>query len=262
MSASKPCVIVGKGRIGQALVEMGPGGDVLVGREGGIPATPEGPIVVCTRNDVLDEVVKRTPESRRKDLLFVQNGMLQPWMDANGLGSNTQALIFFAVSKLGEKPKDGKTDLNPEGLTAVTGPHAQAFADRLAAGGLSCKVLSEIDYKKAMLEKLVWISAIMLVGAEHQCLVGDVESKHTEQVSGLFAELAEGGAAELGVTLDDGTVARLLAYSRSVAHFPTAVKEFEWRNGWFWKISEREMAAGNADPFPTHSKMLKAQGVI
>ena len=30
----------------------------------------------------------------------------------------------------------------PEGLTAVTGKHAQAFAARLAQGDLSCKVIS------------------------------------------------------------------------------------------------------------------------
>jgi hypothetical protein len=34
--------------------------------------TEEGPIIVCTRNDVLDDVLKRTPENRRKgSALFV-----------------------------------------------------------------------------------------------------------------------------------------------------------------------------------------------
>ena len=48
--------------------------------------------------------------------------------------------MYFAVSKLGEKPVDGKTDVNPEGLTAAHGKHAAALAERLAAGDLSCKV--------------------------------------------------------------------------------------------------------------------------
>lgn len=59
-----------------------------------------------------------------------------------------QALVYFAVSKKGETPIDGKTDANPEGLTAVTGKHAQAFADRLAAGDLSCKVDPRQDHKQ------------------------------------------------------------------------------------------------------------------
>jgi hypothetical protein len=29
-----------------------------------------------------------------------------------------QVLVYFAVAKLGDKPTDGKTDVNPEGLTA------------------------------------------------------------------------------------------------------------------------------------------------
>lgn len=32
-----------------------------------------------------------------------------------------QVLVYFAVAKLGEKPTDGKTDVNPEGLTAGAG---------------------------------------------------------------------------------------------------------------------------------------------
>jgi hypothetical protein len=74
------------------------------------------------------------------DLVFIQNGMLQPWLDANGLSEATQALVYFAVAKLGEAPVDGKTRTNPEGLTAVCGPQAKAFCELLHAGGLSCQV--------------------------------------------------------------------------------------------------------------------------
>ncbi len=49
-------------------------------------------------------------------------------------------LVYFAVAKQGDLPTDGKTDVNPEGLTAAYGKHAQAFADRLATADLSCKV--------------------------------------------------------------------------------------------------------------------------
>ena len=45
------------------------------------------------------------------------------------------------------------------------------------------------------------------------------------QIAGLMKELGGAGAAELGIQLDDGFVDRLLAYARSVASFPTAVKE-------------------------------------
>jgi hypothetical protein len=51
-----------------------------------------------------------------------------------------QVLVYFAVAKKGDAPTDGKTDVNPEGLTAACGPHAAAVAARLHAAGLSCKV--------------------------------------------------------------------------------------------------------------------------
>jgi hypothetical protein len=82
--------------------------------------------------------------------------------------------------------------------------------------------------------------------------VGEVEAEHSEQLRAVIAELCAAGATELGVKLDDGAYERLAAYGRSVAHFPTAVKEFEWRNGWFYditvKVSLATMSAANLLP--------------
>lgn len=75
------------------------------------------------------------------DFVFFQNGMMEPWFQSKGLGDADQVLAYFAVSKFGEAPVDGKTDTNPEGLTAAFGKWASAVAARLHAGGLSCKVL-------------------------------------------------------------------------------------------------------------------------
>jgi ketopantoate reductase len=257
---TQPFTIVGAGRVGQALLEMGGGDDVLLGR--GQPVDgPPGPIIVCTRNDDLQGVVDATPEARRKDLVFIQNGMLQPWLDARGLGGNTQVLVYFAVAKKGEAPTDGKTDLNPEGLTAAHGPHAEAVAARLHRAGLSCKVLGAAAFKASMLDKLVWICAFMLVGARHGgCTVGEVEGSHAEEVSQLIRELEAAGGAALGVDIAPRAEERLCAYARSVAHFPTAVKEFPWRNGWFYGLSQAAEAAGEADPCPTHTAWLKEVG--
>ena len=152
--------------------------------------------------------------------------MLQPWLDGRGLGDATQVLIYFAVAKQGEDPSDGKTDLNPEGLTAACGKWAPAVAARLHRKGLACHVLDKQArvahrtlhsaqsctdalacarigarqaFQVSMLEKLIWISAFMLVGACHPgATVGDVESKHTAEVSALIEELAAGASAATG----------------------------------------------------------------
>lgn len=39
---------------------------VLVGRGERIPEGPQGPVIVCTRNDALDDVVSMTPPDRKK----------------------------------------------------------------------------------------------------------------------------------------------------------------------------------------------------
>ena len=106
-----------------------------------------GPIYVCTRNDNLGPIIESTPADRRKDLVFFQNGMLDPLLEKYGLqlspsnpNASTQCLVYFAVAKLGDKPMDGVTDLNPEGLTAAFGRHAESLAKRLRNAGVGIVV--------------------------------------------------------------------------------------------------------------------------
>lgn len=189
--------------------------------------------------------------------------MLDPWYESKGLIDANQVLAYFAISKLGEAPVDGITDTNPEGLTAAYGKWASAVAGRLNAAGLSCKVLEKEAFEKQMLEKLIWISAFMLVGARHPgATVGAVEKDYRSEVSSLIAELASAVTAERQLVFEEGIEERLCAYSRAVAHFPTAVKEFKWRNGWFYSLSEKAIAAGKPDPCPLHTAWLKELKVV
>ena len=190
-----------EGRVG-----VGVAGDVVMKRGDPFPSEPAvGPIFVCTRNDALEGVIDATPEARRKDLVFLQNGMLQPFLDARGLGDNTQALVYFAVAKLGEAPTDGITDVNPEGLTAANGVHAEALAARLRSANLACHVLDDDAFRGSMFEKLIWICAFMAVGAAHPgATVGDVESTHRAEVVELIEELLKGSAAEKDTDVSAG----------------------------------------------------------
>ncbi|XP_073134406.1 uncharacterized protein [Henckelia pumila] len=191
------------------------------------------------------------------------NGMMEPWFESKGLGNADQVLAYFAVSKLGEPPIDGITDTNPEGLTAAYGKWASAVAARLKAGGLSCKVLDKDAFQKQMLEKLIWICAFMLVGARHPgATVGAVEKEHRSEVSALISELAATAAEEKGLVFEEAMEDRLCAYSRAVAHFPTAVKEFKWRNGWFYSLSEKAIAEGKQDPCPLHTTWLQELKIV
>jgi len=148
-------IIIGGGRIGSLISQNAK----LLGRNDpistSIDANGSGPIFIATRNDVLGQIVDDCPASRRKDLVFLQNGYLDNFLESKGLLDNTQVLLYLAVTALGADPIDDIISVNPEGLTAATGIHSQAFADRLGDLGLKCNVVNAEEYRPVMFEKLM-----------------------------------------------------------------------------------------------------------
>jgi hypothetical protein len=90
----------------------------------------------------------------------------------------------------------------------------------------------------------------MLVGVAKDCAtVGDAQSDQKELVEQVINELVAAVSAKEGITFPEGSVARLAAYTDVVSNFPAAVKEFEWRNSFFYKL-------GN-EACPTHNALLE-----
>ena len=205
----------------------------------------QGPIYVCTRNDDLEGVIAATPPQRRQDLVFLQNGMFLDLLAQHGLQDNTVALVYFAVSKVGAEPVDG-------GRTVVTGPWARAFADRLAAGGMACRVVERDELGRELIEKLLWNCIFGLLGQLHQESVGQSVQRHRDQVEALAEELAPVAEQALGVQLLPGVVDRLCAYSMTIADYRGAVKELPWRNGWFLERAST----------PLHRRLLVEAGAL
>ena len=258
----KKGIIIGAGRIGNYLYEANNKQDLLLSsRDMTVPEGDESvPIYVCTRNNDLENIIEKTPSNRKQDLVFLQNGILTPYLQSKGLSENTQGLVYFAVSKKGETPIDGVTDMNPEGLTAVTGKWADDLAARLKNGGLSCHVMDKPTWEVAMLSKHIWICAFMAIGAKHGGItVGAVEKEHNAEVKELINEMAIAASSETGLKFPSDLADKLCAYARSVAHFPTALKEFEWRNGWFVDISLKAISELKKDPLPKHTEIMMAQ---
>ncbi|MEL6345739.1 MAG: hypothetical protein AAFV53_21700 [Myxococcota bacterium] len=234
--------IVGAGRIGVALSEMG---EAHLVRRGQPLPEATGPIYVCTRNDDLIGVIENTPPARRADLVFVQNGMIETFLDTHGMAENTQGLLYFAVSSVGATPVDG-------GQTTLWGRWAPVFAERLRRGGIQCIVQPDRDaYRRVMVEKFLWIAVFGLLSQRHQATVGAVVKDHRPDVDDLTAELTEVCERALGLTMPTDLADRLCAYSMSIASYQGAVKEFPWRNGWLL-AQERT---------PLHVAWLSALGI-
>lgn len=243
-------IVIGGGRIGSLISNNAK----LLGRSDSIAksidANGEGPIFIATRNDVLGSIVDDCPISRRKDLVFLQNGYLDKFLESKGLLSNTQALLYFSVPAKGVEPVDGITSVNPEGLTAATGVHAQALADRLGEVGLKCKVVSPDQYRPAMFEKMIWISTYMLVGTARDCKsVGQAGEDHKDLVEDIISELVAAVSAKEGITFPEGSIKRLAAFTVVVSDFPCGVKEFEWRNKYFYDLGD--------EACPKHNGLLR-----
>ena len=245
--------IVGVGRIGRAFAKIGGqnGIDVILLRRGEQTILPTGPIVVCTRNDDLQDVIDWVPSERRRDLVFVQNGMIQTWLEQQSLDSTTQALLYIAVARLGDEPVDGSRSV-------VTGPRSADVVDLMNSLNLSCRAVTKSQFIFEMLEKLLWNCVFGVLCQVYDASVGSVVEYHREQVRTLTVELLQVACIELNLecpslTEQEALIDRLCDYSLSITNYKGAVKEWKWRNGWFW---ERQK-----DYESLHARLLIQAGV-
>lgn len=243
--------IIGAGRVGAALAARSPVPCALVTRDAGwaaLDGAPGRPILVATSNDALDAVLARVPAARRPDLVFVQNGMIDPWLAEHGLQACTRALLYFAVARRG-------APIEPGGTSLLTGPHAAALVDWLRAMEIPAEELARPEFAAAMFEKLIWNSAFGLLCERFACPVGQVVADHGDPLAALVGELAavaRAAGVELGLR---ALLERLIAYSRAIPTYRGAVKDWPWRNGWFVRA-----AAESGIATPVHAALLRAVG--
>ena len=154
-----PVTLVGDGRVGRALAgALGPRGGLAgpVVRRGGREwdEVPPGrrPVLLCTGAQHLGEAVAECPPEHRPDLVFMQNGALEPWLAARGLEGCTRALLFLSAEEGGAGLRDGG------GRSSVTGPWAAATRQALGVAGIGAREVSRRDFGRLAFEKLLWSS--------------------------------------------------------------------------------------------------------
>jgi ketopantoate reductase len=246
---SRTIEVIGAGRIGVGLCERDPSRFSLIDRERGwerLDVEAGTPILLAVRNDDLDAVIAKVPAHRRDDLVFVQNGMLRPYLAARGLEGATRGLLFLAVPQRGAA-------IEPGGESPFFGPHAQTMVDAFLAAELPARCVDAQSFAAIELEKLLWNSCFGLLCEAHESDVGTIVRERFADLRELVAELLQIGAPALGVSLAlDPLVERLAAYSLSIPSYRGAVKEWPWRNGWFVELA-RELGVS----LPVHERLLE-----
>ena len=90
----------------------------------------------------------------------------------------------------------------------------------------------------------------MLVGTAKECKsVGQAGTEHKELVEQVISELVAAVSEKEDIEFPEGVIERLASYTEVVADFPCAVKEFEWRNQYFYKLGD--------EACPTHNALLR-----
>ncbi len=244
-------IIIGNGRVGGGLklrAERLGSRVTCLGRNdsfGSLMQNAGKPILVCTNAGDLAEVIHATPTRFRPDLVFIQNGMLDTFLTREGLSDSTRGLLYFAVPKRGVEPQPG-------GASIFSGPHAEVMTEFFRELGLEARCVSRQDFSNEMASKLIWNCVFGLLSDVLDCPVGTICIEHRASVDGLVAELVSICNAGIQTTLEaNATSEDLVAYSMSIPEYQGALKQWEWRNGWF-----DETAGRLGIDTPLHDKFL------
>ena len=282
----QPSVIIGKGKLGQALAEWSTFGkdDVLLGRGEAIPPTLTAangtvyesfPIYVCVHEWQVEEVILACPTEKRNDLVFMQPACLENLLRRYGLCNKktTQCVPYFSVSPLG-RPVDGrvqydvsKTDGEPKyaGQTAVCGLWRGAVAERLKKKGLHVDAMDYMYWRKQMLERLLFDSVFGLLACVHagsgEKTYGELAQNHWEEIDDIVSELNRAVANIMAVVLLTHVDRRLRGLAegprwRDMKPRMATAQEYPYRNGVLRSLSRTFTSRGFPSPMVTHDEYL------
>lgn len=249
------CEVVGAyGRIGSRLLKQVTGSRAVArGHSPGVVSCAGQPIYVTTPSKSWPGIDKLTPVDRRRDLVWIGNGLALARME-----NSTFVVPHFAILENEQAPITSR--LSPP--TYVSGRHAATVASVLQNDDIRVETVSWEDVRVAAARKLLWATCMWLLC--HSCsrtiTVAEVHQERQQVLDKLVDELWPAFRHEIGVTGPDdaaATLAYLKAYSESI---PTAtpnkalaVEEIRERNGVPLRL--RDVYAQ-----PVHETLLLAVG--
>ena len=145
--------------------------------------------------------------------------------------------------------------------SCVTGKWAGAVADRCRRADFFCAEFFHRDWRRQMIEAVVFESTYNLVGAVHKHVpVSEVHEFFGGEVDDMLYEIQRGLRGHLAVTLLSGFEERMAAYaaaqkrSKTDNRLSSCSGSSPYRNAFFYAISTDALAREFPDPSPTHTE--------
>lgn len=281
-------VVVGNDEdvLGRAFAEMAPGvPDQIIRFHDPIPERLDSsrynegidlinfPIYVsCQQPASVENLLQHCPDSKREDLVFLNYGdMIEPILKRYGCGRDrqTQAVVYLAINEYGKVEED-RASLGEDMMgqpkfaaeTCVTGKWAGHFADRLARHSFFCSELFYRDWRRAMLERVVFESVVNLVGVLHKGVpIKEVPEFFRDEVDDMVYEFNRCLRGHLAVTLLSGAEERMAAYAQQQFRSKSdnklssiSLARARFRNLFFYDISADMLGRNLPDPMPMHTE--------
>ena len=230
--------------------------------------------VICMSPDAsssLEYALDAIPEDKKEDLVFLQRGdMIEPTLKKRGLARErqTQAVLYYGLNEFG-KIEDDRCSIGEDAMgqqkfaaeSCVTGKWAGAVADRCRRAGFFCAEFFHRDWRRQMIEAVVFESTYNLVGAVHKHVpVSEVHEFFGGEVDDMLYEIQRGLRGHLAVTLLSGFEERMAAYaaaqkrSKTDNRLSSCSGSSPYRNAFFYAISTDALAREFPDPSPTHTE--------
>ena len=235
----------------------------------------EFPIYVCCTSPeacaALEPVLQTVPEGKKEDLVFLQKGdMLEDLLKRHGLcrERQTQAVLYVGVNAYGKLECD-RVSIGDDAMgepkfaaeTCATGKWAGAVADRLVRHKFHCGEQFYRDWRRNMIELVVFECVYNLVGVLHQKVpVSEVNKYFSQETDDMLWQIQRALRGHLAVTLLSGWEERMAAYAETQFRSksdnrPTAASAASpFRNNFFYDISQKALEKDFPDPCPMHTE--------
>jgi len=243
-------LMIGMGEVGRRLADAltVAGWDVLpVTRQQGwdtaLDESDTAPRLVAVREEDLQAVLDRIPETLRPRLLLVQNGFLEAVHGS--LGPVSRGLIYFTS-------KSGFFRVLCASL--FHGALAAPIAAALETGGIRARPIEDgEEYLRAMIVKGIWNAVVGLPLAVHDVDLSTYLDTFRDEFEALIDESARAAGAEYGVSVSAAVVERkILETTADLGWVKGGRKSLAWRNGAIAQFGRR-----HGVPTPVTDRLLR-----